>query len=162
MSSDAWITSAIDRWRPIVYLARGERYRPLRLETYLSSCDLRQKKNGEIIHTAPLTNTIMSTTADLESTTTLQISNGRESIRFGTPTNTPIDTVPFYVRTKLIDNGSILIISYQFFFGFNGPYAIFGGLFEAGAHQADLEHINVDTGRCVLLDAFGRPICGCR
>ena len=145
---------------PVVWLHNKESHFPMNIETYLSNCTVHTQKNlkndfknkGYKVNENTLVvddKTILSSTFfdtfvqnPDDGLLTLQLRPERTYWNRG---ETDLNSVPVYVYEPpgIASNGK-KYIHYIFFYSYNAPFLILG-LFNIGAHDADIERVTLEV-----------------
>lgn len=145
----------LERFRPVYYLHSEEDVWPCNADYYLQNAQLMGER-GDVLVTAP-------TQADLlangsRSTYIRLTPGGRgrdDRVRRGSrPINSssysPSPPIYGIEQTFVGQRADRLYVTYVTFFCRNGAYDILLGLFETGAHDADIEHVTVEINRATM------------
>lgn len=130
-------------FQPIVYLHSKEEYMPCSFEWYLSHSAL-CLKDVTLYERGVLTRSTLTVCSDANLHPQDQYLKFYEDIKapLANQDAKELQDIPVYVKFR--DSDPLFYeICYIYFFAYNAPYKILGGLFSAGEHYADFEHVTV-------------------
>lgn len=132
-----------NRFAPIVFLSASEKYLPCSVDHYLTNSAL-MNRSGVVIPRGDVKATDLPTQPEASD---WSLDCAQEAWR-GADANTLAD-IPFYAR--VIEGEQTYEIAYIFFYAYNGAFNVFNiSKLEAGAHQADLEHVSVFVSKSTM------------
>lgn len=134
----------IRKCMPCFALHSGEKCNPGRIDAYLAECCLVNPATRQPVKKAPLSNVALDAFCECQQEFDLELLGGASNPVASGERNERLDAaVPVLVH--VVKDGHITYIQYILFYPYNGATPVLGGVFWAGAHQADLENVTAEV-----------------
>jgi hypothetical protein len=145
----------VDELAPVVYLHSDESYFPCAFREYIARCQLKNARTGRVFQPDARFNA--DVLGDWVERFPDQVNDGQHTLvvqrgledPFLTQRPADLRDVPLYAHV-LKAGAYEFYLTYVHMYAYNGRLPVLGGLFHAGAHFADMEHVTMhvrfDTG----------------